>query len=78
MRINLCPMNLVDKWNTKPEAITMEKHRTSLLNQYNNTSTIRVNKPEERDLLWYCNQLDNLPPFETSLMQNSQPPTFQK
>ena len=53
------------------ETITMEKHKSlSLLNQYNNLSTARINKPEERDLLWYCNQLDNLPPFETSSMQN--------
>ena len=47
----------------------MMKQQYYITNLHNGLITVDK-QPEETDQLWCCNQLGNLPPFATSLMQN--------
>lgn len=49
--------------------IMIMKQEYYITNLHNGLITVDK-QPEETDQLWCCNQLGNLPPFATSLMQN--------
>jgi len=65
---------LVHTIKTMPHKETF--HSSTIMKQeyyitnHHNDLIILDKQPEETDQLWCCNQLGNLPPFATSLMQN--------